>query len=201
MFIGLTGGIGSGKTVACQLFQNFGAGVFDADEIGRELVAPGKSALISIQKQFGKAFIAPDGSLNRPKLRQKIFYDRQARKQLEEILHPEIYKEMLQRAAMSKAMYCLLSIPLLIEARQYYQLNRILVIDCKKNLQVKRVVSRDGDKRLGAHRVMAAQISRKRRLQYADDIIDNSGNLSHLTQQVAILHKFYLKIHADKSYF
>ncbi|TVQ93667.1 MAG: dephospho-CoA kinase [Chromatiaceae bacterium] len=194
--IALTGGIGSGKSSASDLFAARGASVIDADRISHALTAPGAAALADIAAAFGKRMLAPDGALDRAALRQLVFADPAARRRLEAILHPRIRDRMLAAAAAAPGPYAILSIPLLFETGQQALAARVLVVDLPEDLQVARVMARSGLSADEVRRIIASQVSRAERLAGADDIIDNSGPPAALAPQVADLHQRYLALAA-----
>lgn len=191
--IGLTGGIGSGKSAAAKLFAELGVPIIDTDLIARQVVEPGQPALTEIAQTFGPEILTRDGQLNRPALRQIIFADAAKRQQLEAILHPRIQTEMLRQAAALTAPYCIFVIPLLLEAGQQHLVKRILVIDCDDNLRRQRLKNRDQMSDAEIDRAFAAQASREQRLAAADDIISNDGSLDQLRAQVQQLHSRYTR--------
>jgi dephospho-CoA kinase len=195
--IGLTGGIGSGKSAAAAMFQEFGAAVIDVDVIAHELTAPGGQAIVAISSAFGDDLIAADGSLDRPAMRRLAFGDAAAKARLEAILHPLIGAESRRRcisALASGAPYVLLVVPLLVESGTYRsRVGRVAVIDCAEESQISRVISRSGLTRAEVESIMATQASRAERLAVADDIIDNNAGLAELRAQVAELHRKYLE--------
>ncbi|MCP5408160.1 MAG: dephospho-CoA kinase [Chromatiaceae bacterium] len=192
LVVGLTGGIGCGKSAVTDLFERLGVPVIDADKVARELVWPGQPALAQIVRRFGNHVLAADGSLDRAQLREIVFNDAQAREDLESILHPLIRRTMRQRLEVIHAPYAILSIPLLQETGQTAGVDRVLVVDCKEEVQIERVSRRDrtGPERVRA--ILAAQSSRESKLQIADDVIENSGPLEALEPQVEALHHRYL---------
>jgi dephospho-CoA kinase len=190
--IGLTGGIACGKSAVATGFAELGVPVIDADVLARELVASGQPALAEIAHELGDEFITPDGGLDRARLRRHIFNDAGARKRLEAILHPRIAAEMQARAARLDAPYCLLVIPLLIEAGQQSLVDRILVVDCPEELQRHRLAARDGAAPEQISAILASQIQREQRLAAADDVITNDGTPAQLQARVAELHARYL---------
>lgn len=195
--VGLTGGIGSGKSKAAAGFAGLGVPVIDADAIARELVAPGMPALQEIAAGFGPDLLENDGTLKRARLRSLIFSDAAQRARLEAILHPLIRQEMELRLATLADPYCVLCIPLLLETQQAHRVDRILVVDTPHYLQYKRVMERD---HIGAGEVAAilrAQIGFRERLARADDIITNDRDLAHLQRQVAELHQCYQRRAAE----
>ena len=191
--IGLTGGIASGKSTVSRLFAALGVPVIDSDEIAREVVAPGTPGLAAIAARFGAGVLQPDGSLDRRRLREIVFADPAARRDLEAITHPAIREAMDQRSARAGGDYQILAIPLLVEggggARG--RVDRVLVVDCDEDLQVRRVMARDGSTEAQARAVLAAQASRAQRRAAADDVIVNDGGLAALRDQVAALHERY----------
>lgn len=191
--VGLTGGIASGKTTVSRLFQALGVPVIDSDEIARDVVAPGTPALAAIQARFGAGVIQADGTLDRRALRQIVFGDPLARRDLEAITHPAIRAEMESRSRAAGGTYQLLAIPLLVEGGGGRdRVDRVLVVDCDEQTQLRRVMLRDGVDEAGARAVLAAQASRAQRLAAADDVIANDGDLARLRDQVEALHRRYL---------
>jgi dephospho-CoA kinase len=193
--IGLTGGIGSGKSSAAKIFHEFGASVIDTDEISHELTRTGGAALNAIREQFGEDFITLDGSLERKTMRQLVFADPAAKKKLEAILHPKIRAAVKARIAEIQTPYALIAVPLLLETGAYGDLiSRVLVVDCDESLQISRTMRRSN---LGIHEVraiMAAQLPRQERLSRADDVLRNDGDMTALRIQAAALHARYLQI-------
>lgn len=194
--IALTGGIGSGKSSASDLFAAQGVCVIDADQISHALTAPGGAALPDIAAAFGPRMLAPDGALDRAALRQVVFADPAARRRLEAILHPLIRARMLAAAAAASGPYVILSIPLLFETGQQALATRVLVVDLPEDLQVARVMARSGLPATQVQQIIASQVGRAERLARADDIIDNSGPPAALAPQVAALHQRYLALAA-----
>ncbi|WP_419603425.1 dephospho-CoA kinase [Thiolapillus sp.] len=193
--VGLTGGIASGKTEVSNHFARLGIPVIDTDKISRELVEPGKPALQQIRKQLGEQFLDTEGRLNRKQLRKHIFDNPKARKALENILHPAIRQETEhQLSALETEPHVLLVVPLLVESGLKSMVDRVLLVDAPESLQVARVCRRDSIDEKQAEKILAAQASRSERACIADDVIENSGNLQQLQQQVEKLHKFYLSI-------
>lgn len=190
--VGLTGGIGSGKSTVADLFAAHGVPVIDTDVIARDLTAPGGEAVKAILAAFGEGVMREDGSLDRAALRRQVFADPRARRELEAILHPRIRLAVEQTLAALDADYVLVIIPLLIETGGYPDLlNRVLVIDCPEDLQVARVMARSGLAREEVAAILAAQASRSERLAAADDVIDNSASTARLPDQVSVLHLCY----------
>lgn len=193
--IGLTGGIGSGKSTIANLFVERGAALVDTDQIAHELTAPGGAAIEPIRAAFGDAAIAADGRMDRAYVRSLAFSQPAARLQLEAILHPLIRegtRRGIESAIEAGAPYVLVAVPLLVESRDWrgrYQ--RVLVIDCPPEIQIERVMRRSGLERAQVEAIMSAQASRDQRLAAADDVIDNSGEPGALTSQVARLDSLY----------
>ena len=195
--VGLTGGIGSGKSAAANLFEEFGAAVVDTDAIAHELTAPGGKAIGLIRDAFGDEVIDARGALDRAAMRRKVFADAQAKIRLEAILHPMIRNEADRRSAASTAPYVVLVVPLLVESGGYRnRVRRIAVVDCPEEVQVARVMSRSGLSAEEARAIMAAQVRREVRLALADDVIDNGGEMAALRPQVEALHRRYLEMAA-----
>jgi dephospho-CoA kinase len=193
--IGLTGGIGCGKSTIAEIFHiNHNIPIIDADIISRQLVEPGQPALIPIQQTFGQSILNPDDSLNREQLRDIIFSNSEKKNQLEAILHPLIYQQMQSEFDKQNAPYCLLCIPLLIETEMTSFVDRILVVDCPVETQIERVQQRDKLSNTRISSIIATQVSRKNRLCYADDIIDNSNSTTLLAEQVKKLHNQYISL-------
>ena len=190
--VGLTGGIGCGKTSATDIFAELGAGVVDTDVISRELTAAGGAAMPNISDSFGAEYVLPDGSLDRARMRQLVFGDTAAKSRLETLLHPLIRDESRRRIAASDAPYVLLVVPLLLETGSYRDLlDRILVIDCDPAKQIERVIARSGLTTDEVRRIMDAQIDRAGRLAGADDVLVNDGDIKHLRHEVTQLHQKY----------
>lgn len=189
--IGLTGGIASGKTTVSNLFAELSVPVIDADRIAYALVEPGQPTLELVIQTFGLEITNNDGSLNRAKLRQKIFADKPMRQRLEAILHPRIKKTMQEQIAGLRTAYCLLSIPLLLESRWLDMVKRVLVVDCPPALQRQRLLDRDGLSQKEIEQIIKAQANREARLAIANDVIYNHGGFSNLQQQVLTLHQQY----------
>ena len=190
--VGLTGGIGCGKTKATEIFEELGAGVVDTDVISRELTAPGGGAMPLIAREFGAEYVAPDGSLDRPSMRRLVFADAAAKQRLEAILHPLIRDESRRRIAASSAPYVLLVVPLLLETGSYSDLlDRVLVVDCDEALQIERVMARSALSAEEVRSIMNAQIGRAERLARANDVLTNDGDINELRHEVTKLHKKY----------
>ncbi len=189
--IGLTGGIGSGKSTVAKLFAELGIEILDADEFARIVVQPGTTGLNQIIKHFGKEILTAHGELDRKKLRHKIFHHPEERRWLEQLLHPLIRQAMRNRLTHVNSPYCIMVIPLLVESKPNELINRVLVVDAPEELQIERAMQRDHLDRAQCEVIMKSQATREQRLARADDVIDNSKNLAHLKQQVAKLHEIY----------
>lgn len=196
MIVGLTGGIGSGKSEAARLFAALGVPVIDTDTIAHELTAAGQPALANIAAAFGDEAISPDGSLNRPYMRKKVFSDSSAKQTLEGILHPMIRAEVTARlSANALAPYQIVMVPLLFETGAYStMIARSLVIDCDESLQVRRAMARSRLTEMEVRAIMDTQCFREQRLALADDVIDNSGSLENLETQVREKHEKYIRL-------
>ena len=195
--VGLTGGIGSGKSTVADCFAALGVPVIDTDVIARELTAPGGAALEAIRAAFGATVMQADGTLDRAVLRRRVFADSAARHQLEAILHPRIRQGVAQKLATLTAPYALIVIPLLVETGDYRDvLNRVLVVDCPEAVQIARVMARSGLAHGEIKAILAAQAGRAERLAVADDIIVNTVSLGALRAEVAALHQRYLALAA-----
>ncbi|OZA74773.1 MAG: dephospho-CoA kinase [Polynucleobacter sp. 39-46-10] len=197
-FIGLTGGIGSGKTAVSDLLGKLGAGVIDTDLISHQITAPGGKAIPLITKEFGADFIDPQGALDRPKMRALVFADSNARQALEKITHPLIQQETAKQAfelAKSGAPYLVFVVPLLIESGSWVNLiDYLIVVDCPEETQIQRVMHRSNMTRLDVENILKAQTSRKVRLAAANAVIENQGSLDELKSEVLKLHQELLKI-------
>jgi dephospho-CoA kinase len=189
--IGLTGGIGSGKSTVCRLFAELGAPIIDADIIARALVEPNTYALNQLVNQFGTEILNPDSTLNRAYLRDLVFSDKTKKAQLDQIMHPLIYAEIEKQIEALNTPYCIIAIPLLLETQQMQRVDRITVVDCNADTQLLRVVSRDHLKPEQILTIIASQMPRQQRLSFADDVIDNSGSALQLAEQVKRLHNSY----------
>lgn len=192
--VGLTGGIGSGKTAVSDRFSELGIKVVDADVCARIVVEPGKPALRSIVEHFGNDVLNPDGSLDRAKLRQIVFADEPARKWLETQLHPLIFDEMWSQLQSAESPYAILVSPLLIEAGQTALCQRVLVVDVPEDIQLARATARDANSAEQIKAIMATQASRSLRLEKADDVITNDSDLATLQQRVDTVHQQYLAL-------
>ncbi|VVE82221.1 dephospho-CoA kinase [Pandoraea sputorum] len=192
--IGLTGGIGSGKTTVANLFATHGIAIIDTDAIAHSITAPGGAAMPAIRLDFGDAFVAPDGSLERARMREAVFSDNAAKARLEAITHPLIRTECERAAAEAEGPYLIFVVPLLVESGTWRErVQRILVVDCTEETQIARVMSRNRFTREQVQAIMARQASRAQRLAVADDIIDNDAQQAPLAPQVDRLHAAYLQ--------
>lgn len=187
--VGLTGGIGSGKSTAGRLFMELGVPLIDADAVAREVVQPGQPALADIAERFGADALLPDGALNRPRLRTLVFSNPEARHDLERITHPRIRQRICTWLNEQEGPYCILESPLLLETDQRQLVDRVIVVDVPVALQVKRTVERDGVDEAQVRAIIEAQISRTLRLQAADDIISNETTIADLRRQVSQIHQ------------
>jgi dephospho-CoA kinase len=196
--IGLTGGIGSGKSAATERFASHGITVVDADIASRTIVEPGRPALAAIREHFGPEVIQADGQLDRRALRQIVFSAPDERRWLEALTHPLIGQELIDSIARSQSAYTLLVSPLLLESGQVRLARRIVVVDVPVNTQIIRTMARDNTTEDAARAIIAAQMSRQDRLARADDVIDNDGDLAHLHSQVDALHERYMMLAKDQ---
>ncbi len=189
--VGLTGGIGSGKSTVAALFARHGAPIIDTDEIAHELLVPGQAANAEIVAAFGQEILDSNGNIDRTQMRHRVFAEAAERKRLEAILHPRIRTETARRLESLHAPYCLVVVPLLIEAGFTDLVDRVLVVDADDTLRIQRTKARSGLGEAEIRRIMASQASRQERLQKADDIITNNSDLAHLEREVARLHGVY----------
>lgn len=191
--LGITGGIGSGKSAATQWFESQGIHVVDADIVAREIVAPGQAALAAIQQTFGDWVLLADGSLDRRALREHIFQDPAARQQLEKITHPAIRQSIIQQLQQAQSPYVILVSPLLFESNQHQLVQHSLLIDVDEATQIQRASQRDGHSIEHIQQIIAAQMPRHQKQQLANDIVLNNGSLDALYQQLKVLHLAYLQ--------
>lgn len=192
--LGLTGGIGSGKSAAAQCFVELGVHLVDADNAARWVVEPGRPALAQIAEHFGASVLQGDGALNRSALRELIFKDPQQRVWLESLLHPLIREEIRQYLARAESAYAILVSPLLLETSQHQMVQRVLVIDVPESVQIERTVLRDKTNEEQVRAILKAQASREERLSRADDVIVNDRDPAWLKSEVERLHHFYLTL-------
>jgi len=196
--VGLTGGIGCGKSAAAHEFARLGAAVVDTDVIARELTAAGGAAAAHVKAMFGDAFMRPDGAMDREAMRKRVFSDPAAKRALEALLHPMIREESQRRIASAPGPYVVHVVPLLIESPDYRRrVDRVLVVDCPEAVQVERVRGRSGLAEAEVRSIIAQQAARAARLAAADDVIDNGGSLEALRRQVAALDERYKKMAAN----
>jgi len=198
LLVGLTGGIGSGKTTVANEFAALGITLVDADIVARQVVEPGTAALAAIRQHFGTAVISADGSLDRTRLREIVFTDTAAKTWLNQLLHPQIRAELLRQLAAATSPYVLLVAPLLLENQLDALVDLVLVTDVSEQTQLQRTTSRDGSSQALVQSIMAAQSSRAGRLARADFVIDNDGPTAELPQQVAKLHQIFLRLAEEK---
>jgi dephospho-CoA kinase len=189
--IALTGGIASGKTTVSQLFGTLGVPVIDADQVARDVVAPGTALLAQVLDAFGQQLRRPDGSLDRTGLRRLVFADSSKRRQLEALLHPAISVRTERLAARAGGPYQIHVIPLLVETNAAWQFDRVLLVDCPEALQLARLLAREGGDAQLARAMLGAQAGRDARLAAADDVIVNDGATADLVPKVAALHQKY----------
>ena len=192
LVVGITGGIGSGKSAVTRCFEQRGITVVDADVVARLVVEPGTPALAAIATHFGNAILQPDGSLDRAALRSRVFSNDDDRRWLEQLTHPLIGQEILEQISASRSPYTILSSPLLLDTDQKALVDFVVVVDVPETTQVQRTMQRDGNDEAQVRRIMAAQLSRADRLERADIVIDNSRSLEELDSQVDELHKEFL---------
>ncbi|HDS5551277.1 TPA: dephospho-CoA kinase [Klebsiella aerogenes] len=192
--VALTGGIGSGKSTVADEFAHLGVTVIDADIIARQVVEPGTPALLAIAERFGPQMINDDGSLNRRRLRERIFAHSEDKAWLNALLHPLIQQETRRQMQASTSPYLLWVVPLLVENRLTDKADRVLVVDVPKETQIERTIRRDGVSREHAEHILAAQATREQRLAAADDVIENMGSADAVASHVARLHDKYLML-------
>ncbi|WP_286740296.1 MULTISPECIES: dephospho-CoA kinase [Acinetobacter] len=192
--LGLTGGIGSGKSAASQWFESQGIAIVDADIVAREVVDIGQPALQQIQQAFGDWVLLENGSLNRRALREHIFQSPEARKTLENITHPAIRTSIIQQLHAAQSPYAILVSPLLFETNQHELTQHTLLIDAAIELQIQRASQRDGQNVEQIQKIIAAQMPREQKCAMADDIVLNDGELEHLYAHLTPLHEKYLQM-------
>ncbi|MCF7203764.1 dephospho-CoA kinase [Pseudomonas sp. JM10B5a] len=197
--LGLTGGIGSGKSAAAQRFAELGIQLVDADQAARWVVEPGRPALLRIVERYGADILQPGGELDRAALRARIFESPEERKWLEALLHPLIRREIWGFLESANSPYAILVSPLLVESGQYRQVDRVLVVDVPQALQLQRAIARDGVPAAQVQAILAAQMQRDERLRHADDVLANDRDLAWLNGQVERLHEFYLGLRGGKA--
>lgn len=190
--VALTGGIASGKSTVAELFAARGVPVIDTDLIARQVVEPGEPALAAVIAAFGRGVLGADGRLDRPRMRERVFGDPAARRRLEAILHPAIRAELERQSRAAGGPYQLLVIPLLVESGRRDHVDRVLVVDVPEATQIERLIRRDGASREQAQAALRAQATREARLAFADDVIENTADLTALEPRVDELHRDYL---------
>jgi dephospho-CoA kinase len=201
LVVGLTGGIGSGKSAVAEVFKSHGATIIDADAVSHTISQPGQPGAIAVGQAFGGSVLDSSGAIDRAALRERVFADPLARKQLEAILHPLIRAAMqAQLQAAPPDRYVIWMVPLLVESGRAREVcARITVVDCAETQQIERVRARSGLTEEAVRAIMAAQVSREKRLEAADDVIDNSQNFDHFAPQVLRLHQFYAQLHQQRT--
>jgi dephospho-CoA kinase len=192
--VGLTGGIASGKSLVANMFAKLGAELVDADQIARDVVAPGEPALTAIRDAFGAEVFSSRGELDRAALRKLVFADADKRRALDALLHPLIRARLLARLGEVRRPYAIIAVPLLVETDFAALVDRVAVVDCAESQQLERLMRRDGIPRTEAMAMIAAQADRATRLRAAHDVIDNSGDVEATRRQVAQLHHRYLEL-------
>lgn len=197
--VGLTGGIASGKSTVADMFEGLGATIIDTDVVARDVVAPGEPALDAIRHEFGDEVFDADGALDRAALRSIVFADEDARDRLEAILHPLIRERTEALAATAGGDYQIIVVPLLVGSPLQDLVDRIVVVDCDESAQIRRLMARDAESEGQARRMLAAQSSRDQRLQIADDVVRNDGELTATLEQVEKLHRRYLEMARGRS--
>ncbi len=196
--LGLTGGIGSGKSAVAEQFASVGVHMVDADQAARWVVEPGRPALRQIAQHFGDGVLLPTGELNRAALRERIFADPAERQWLERLLHPLIRSEIADHLARADSPYAIMVSPLLIESGQYRTVDRVLVVDVPEVLQIARTVARDQASEEQVRAILKVQAAREERLRHADDVLVNDRDLSWLRSEVERLHHFYLQLRGGR---
>lgn len=194
--IGLTGGIGSGKSTVCKMFADLGVPVIDADEVARELTERGKPGMALIKEAFGHDVLTASGDLDRPRLRALIFRDEIARLRLESVLHPLIWRKIDDMLMHIHHPFCIICIPLLIEKKVLHRIDRVLVVDTTREQQIQRATERDKTRPENIEKIMAVQVTRAERLAVAHDVIHNNADLPALQRQVDKLNVFYNELSA-----
>ena len=192
--VGLTGGIGSGKSAATALFEKHKIDIIDADQVARDVVEIGSEGLAKIAEHFGNDILLESGALNRAALREQVFNNESEKQWLNSLLHPLIRQQMLSLIAVSNSPYCILSVPLLVENKLTVMCDKVVVVDCPEAMQLSRAMQRDGSTDQTIKNIMASQADRDTRLAAADFVLDNSSSLAHLAQQVDELHQTLLPL-------
>ncbi len=197
--VGITGGIGSGKTAVTNYFADLGITIVDADIASRVVVEPGRPALAAIAEHFGTDLLLPDGTLNRPAMRREIFSDPEKKRWLESLLHPAINAEVHRQLEEATSPYAIFVSPLLVEGTHGSLCDRVLVVDVPEELQLQRTMARDNNDAEQVKRIIASQATRAQRLARADDVIENTSTLDALRAQVEALHARYLQLAAQRA--
>ena len=192
MIVGLTGGIGSGKSAAACVFKNEGINVIDADDLAKEVVAKDTPGFLKVVEYFGSEMIATDGSLDRAKLRMEVFGSNEKRIALESITHPLVREKMSEKIHASQSPYSIIEVPLIFETKSMSSYDRILVIDCESKLQLERAILRDHNSSDAIQNIINSQCSREERLSIANDVISNNDSLKNLQMRSLAMHHFYL---------
>ena len=192
MIVGLTGGIGSGKSAAACVFKNEGINVIDADNLAKEVVAKDTPGFIKVVEYFGSEIIAEDGSLDRAKLRKEVFSSNEKRIALESITHPLVREKISEKIQASQSPYSIIEVPLIFETKSMSLYDRVLVIDCESKLQLERAILRDNNSRDAIQNIINSQCSREERLSIANDVISNNDSLKNLQMRSLAMHHFYL---------
>lgn len=193
LLIALTGGIASGKSAAATFFSDLGVPVFDTDQIARDVVEPGMPALAQLVAAFGEDILDASGRMDRTRMRERVFNDPAQRKRLEAITHPAIRAELARRSQQAEGPYQIHVIPLLVEGGRASAYDRVLVVDAPEEQQLRRLMARDASSETQARRILAVQATRQQRLAIADDVIENTGTLEALREQVHSLHRSYVQ--------
>ena len=197
--VGLTGGIGSGKSAVATLFGELGAGIIDTDAISHSLTTAGGDAMPAIESLFGSKYLTTDGALDRTAMRERVFSDPAARRQLESVLHPLIAQKTLAEANQVSGLYLIFVVPLLVESGRWKdRVDRILAVDCSEQLQIERVMRRNNLPAAQVQAIMATQVSRTQRLAAANDVVVNETSLEALRAEVEQLHQRYLGLANEK---
>ena len=192
MIVGLTGGIGSGKSAAAWVFKNEGINVIDADNLAKEVIAKDTPGFIKVVEYFGSEIVTVDGLIDRAKLRMEIFGSNEKRKVLESITHPLVREKMSEKIQASQSPYSIIEVPLIFETKSMGSYDRVLVIDCELKLQLERAILRDNNTRDVIQNIINSQCSREERLSIANDVIPNNDSLKNLQKRSLAMHHFYL---------
>jgi dephospho-CoA kinase len=199
MIVGLTGGIGSGKSTVAEIFKHLGVPIISADEIARHIVETDKAVLPAIVKKFGQEYLTAEYKLDRQKLARRIFQNPAEKLWLEQLLHPLIRAELASQAKQVTYPYCIMEIPLLLESKLQDFVDRILTVDCPEDMQIQRAIQRGHYTQEEVSAIMAQQVSRAKRLHASNEVLENIGNLTTLTKHVHKLHERYLSLATFKN--